>query len=182
MALLLPLVDGAHGDQIAIAGDRAVLGRHPECDIVLDAAAVSRQHAQISHAGGENFIEDLHSRNGTFVNGRLVQGRVCGTADGDRLKICDLLFTCYRKPPVEAPRSGFSGGGGSAELMTVDNSRLALSDGGGLSGAVGRSLLTGGGSPDPELYDEAEAGGSSTIMSKLDVMRRRRRRQSSIPR
>ncbi|HEY1783996.1 MAG TPA: FHA domain-containing protein, partial [Pirellulales bacterium] len=75
MALLQPFVGGSPGEQITIPGDRAVLGRHPECDIVLDAAAVSRQHAQIVQEGHDFYIEDLHSRNGTFVNGRLVQGK-----------------------------------------------------------------------------------------------------------
>jgi serine phosphatase RsbU (regulator of sigma subunit) len=77
-----------------------VLGRHPECDIVLDAAAVSRQHAQILNDGDNYFVEDLHSRNGTFVNGRLVEGRHL-LRDGDRLKICDLSFTFYRNSPSD---------------------------------------------------------------------------------
>ncbi len=177
MALLLPFVDGAPGDQITIAGERAVLGRHPECDIVLDAAAVSRQHAQIVQDGGNYFIEDLHSRNGTFVNGRMVQGRV-PLADGDRLKICDLTFTFYRQPPATS-RPAFVPGGGSAELMTVDSGRIAGGDGSSLISAMPPPLFGGqqaggpGSAGQPELFDEAEEGGSSTIMSKLDIAMRR---------
>ena len=39
---------------------------------------------------GEFFVEDLHSRNGTFVNGEAIQAPASACNDGDRLKICDL--------------------------------------------------------------------------------------------
>ncbi len=75
---------------------RAVLGRHPECDIVLDQGAVSRQHAQISHVNGEYYIEDLQSRNGTWVNGQAIQAPQ-QLRDGDEVKICDLAMTFHRE-------------------------------------------------------------------------------------
>ena len=62
------------GERYMLDGERAILGRHPDCDIVLDAGAVSRQHAQIRVIDGEYFVEDLHSRNGTFVNGEADPG------------------------------------------------------------------------------------------------------------
>ena len=49
-----------------------VLGRHPECDIVLESGSVSRQHAKDVRAGTSYQLEDLKSRNGTFINGRLI--------------------------------------------------------------------------------------------------------------
>src|SRR5580698_11620076 len=100
MAILQALEAGAAGENITFEGARVVLGRHPECDIVLDAAAVSRQHAQILTEGEDYFIEDLHSRNGTFVNGRSIEGRQL-LQNGDRLKICDLTFTFYSTVPSE---------------------------------------------------------------------------------
>jgi sigma-B regulation protein RsbU (phosphoserine phosphatase) len=72
----------------------AILGRHPECDIVLDEGAVSRQHAQISGANNEFFVEDLGSRNGTTVNGQPVRGRR-KLYNNDQVKICDLLFSFH---------------------------------------------------------------------------------------
>ena len=53
------------GRKHSITADRMVLGRHPDCDIVLDSAAVSRQHATLHRSGGEYYIEDLGSRNGS---------------------------------------------------------------------------------------------------------------------
>lgn len=95
----LQVVKGLNPGQVfAIEGPRAVLGRHPDCDIVLDEGAVSRQHAQISLDDGEYFVEDLHSRNGTMVNGKLIEGRY-RLQENDRLKICDLLFTFHQFEP-----------------------------------------------------------------------------------
>ena len=75
-------------------GASVVLGRHPACDIVLESASVSRQHARILNVDGNFYVEDLHSRNGTVLNGRLVVQREL-LADNDQLGICDLLFTFH---------------------------------------------------------------------------------------
>jgi DNA-binding winged helix-turn-helix (wHTH) protein len=49
-----------------------VLGRGDDCDLVLASPVVSRHHARI-HVSGENVvIEDLRSRNGTFVRGKRI--------------------------------------------------------------------------------------------------------------
>jgi sigma-B regulation protein RsbU (phosphoserine phosphatase) len=105
MAVLQAIQGDTPGELVPISGVKAVLGRHPECDIILDAAAVSRQHAQIVTDGNAYYVEDLHSRNGTFVNGKLIQGRHA-LADGDRLKICDLTFVFFAtEPSVELART-----------------------------------------------------------------------------
>src|SRR5262245_19203056 len=75
-----------------LSSERIVLGRHPECDIVLDVGAVSRQHAQIRRINGEYFIEDLHSRNGTLLNDAQVNTPT-RLQPGDRLKICEVTLT-----------------------------------------------------------------------------------------
>lgn len=100
MAMLQLFKESLPPEEIQLEGDRAVLGRHPDCDVVLDAASVSRQHALILRDNGQYFIEDLHSRNGTFVNGRLIQGRHL-LGDGDRLKICDLSLAFYSQQPSD---------------------------------------------------------------------------------
>ncbi|HKD36219.1 MAG TPA: SpoIIE family protein phosphatase, partial [Pirellulales bacterium] len=57
-------------------------------------------HAQISLLNGEYFVQDLGSRNGTIVNGQVIQAPH-RLEDGDRLKICDLAFTFYRDQPTD---------------------------------------------------------------------------------
>ncbi|MES1213507.1 MAG: SpoIIE family protein phosphatase [Singulisphaera sp.] len=95
MALLQVLKGMTPGHQFPLEGDRAILGRHPDCDIVLDVGAVSRQHAQILFIDSDYYVEDLKSRNGTFVNGQQIRDRQ-RLEDNDRIKICDLLFTFHR--------------------------------------------------------------------------------------
>lgn len=71
-----------------------VLGRHPSCEIVLDNAAVSRQHAQILNRHGDYFLEDLRSRNRTYLNGVPIDGRT-PLNNADELKICDVVFQFF---------------------------------------------------------------------------------------
>ena len=86
------------GQEFQIDGDRTVMGRHPECDIVLDVGAVSRQHAHIVAEAGKYFVEDLHSRNGTFVNGQPIEQRQ-ELSSGDEVAICDLAFGFFDDTP-----------------------------------------------------------------------------------
>lgn len=98
----LQILAGAElGRKHPITADRMVLGRHPDCDIVLDSAAVSRQHAAMLRVNGDYYVEDLGSRNGTFLNGQLVQGRQL-LEHGDRLRICDLTLEFFAEIPATA--------------------------------------------------------------------------------
>ena len=87
------------GQLLEVAGERVVIGRHPGCEIVLDNAAVSRQHAQISESHGSYFLEDLRSRNKTFLNGRPIDGTE-ELRDGDSIEFCDLAFRFFLEPPA----------------------------------------------------------------------------------
>jgi serine phosphatase RsbU (regulator of sigma subunit)/pSer/pThr/pTyr-binding forkhead associated (FHA) protein len=75
---------------ISLDGDRFVIGRNPDCGIVIPVNSVSREHAQIVRVQGAFLIEDLQSRNGTFVNNQAITSRV-PLKDNDRIRICDFL-------------------------------------------------------------------------------------------
>lgn len=65
------------GEHYPLTKERTVIGRHPSCDLMIPESAVSRQHAAITLAttgDGTITLEDLGSRNGTFVNGEQVMG------------------------------------------------------------------------------------------------------------
>ncbi|MEZ6073384.1 MAG: SpoIIE family protein phosphatase [Pirellulales bacterium] len=101
---VLQVVEGlTPGQLFRIDGDEAVLGRHPDCDVVLDVGAISRRHARIILDGGDYYVEDLGSRNGTLVNDEVIESPR-RLEENDRVKICDLSFTFHRDAPV--PESG----------------------------------------------------------------------------
>ena len=71
-----------------------LIGRHPECDVIIDDGSVSRHHAQITNEHGAFYIEDLKSRNGTYVNDSQVNGPA-KLFDGHVIKICDVAFVFH---------------------------------------------------------------------------------------
>jgi DNA-binding winged helix-turn-helix (wHTH) protein len=69
-----------------------VLGRDPNAEIYLDAPKVSRRHALIRIAAARATIEDLGSKNGTFVGDQRVDGsRSIG--DGDVITVGSVKLT-----------------------------------------------------------------------------------------
>jgi sigma-B regulation protein RsbU (phosphoserine phosphatase) len=126
MAVLRALKGLNPGQLFPLESQTAVLGRHPDCDIVLDVKAVSRQHVRISHADGDYYVEDLHSRNGTYLNEQLVEGRRL-LSDGDQLRICDLVFVFHKGPPEAAVTAWEQAQGVEATAMMVDDERVASS-------------------------------------------------------
>ncbi len=98
MAVLRTVQGSTPGQLIPLEGTIFVLGRHPECDIVLESGAVSRQHAKIVQYEGRFFLEDLHSRNGTFLNGKLIT-QPASLKENDEIGICDLAFTFHMSKP-----------------------------------------------------------------------------------
>ena len=106
MASLRILQGATPGKEFELNGDRWVVGRSPECDVVLDVAAVSRRHVILSKESGDFFVQDLGSRNGTYINADRVEDRA-PLRDGDKMLICDVLFEFIDTPSLLAGvRSG----------------------------------------------------------------------------
>ena len=72
------------------ACDELLIGRHPECDVIVPDVTVSRQHARLIFRDGGWILQDLDSTNGTRLNGRYV-GR-CRLRPGDQLALGDQLL------------------------------------------------------------------------------------------
>ncbi|MCI0701786.1 MAG: SpoIIE family protein phosphatase [Planctomycetia bacterium] len=103
--ILMKAPDGAAPNKtIPLAGELMVIGRDADkCQIVIPHHAVSREHARITRsANGQFFIEDLKSRNHTFVNSKEVPppARQQLKPD-DRIKICDFLFRFHDERVVK---------------------------------------------------------------------------------
>jgi DNA-binding winged helix-turn-helix (wHTH) protein len=72
--------------QIPLLDGENLLGRASDVRVVIDLARVSRHHARIVVSGGHALLEDLGSKNGTFVRGQPVQA-AAELADGDEICI-----------------------------------------------------------------------------------------------
>jgi sigma-B regulation protein RsbU (phosphoserine phosphatase) len=96
------------GQTVELVGEQIVLGRNADCEVVLNVPAVSREHAVIRRVQGKFVIEDLKSRNGTFVNNQEVTAPT-PLKNNDRIKICDNLLafleTARRPLPAELART-----------------------------------------------------------------------------
>lgn len=92
---MLLMVDGpSSGTRFFIEKAELVIGRDERCDVVIPDRQVSRQHASISLRGDGYILKDLGSKNGTFVNGRELNGPHT-LQDGDEIQIaycCKLAF------------------------------------------------------------------------------------------
>jgi len=71
-----------------------LIGRLPECDVLLSDTLVSRMHARISVQSDSVVVEDLHSTNGVYVNGQRV-GHSTVLCEGDRILIGTIEFSLF---------------------------------------------------------------------------------------
>jgi serine/threonine protein kinase len=89
---------GAAGPPAPAIPTPTVVGRSPDCDVVVKAPDVSRRHCRIVRGAGEVIVEDLGSSQGTRVNGsRVARARL---RDGDRLEIAGQAFRVLLRPPA----------------------------------------------------------------------------------
>jgi adenylate cyclase len=65
-------MEGGEPRRYTLEPGETVVGRQPTCDLVIDDPSVSRHHAKLTVIRGHCQLEDLESRNGTFVDGELV--------------------------------------------------------------------------------------------------------------
>jgi two-component system cell cycle response regulator len=77
------------GARFPLTGNELSLGRDPSCDVVLEAPDVSRFHARVRREGDHHILEDLGSRNGTFLRGERVQAGAL--VHGDLLRLASAV-------------------------------------------------------------------------------------------
>lgn len=81
-----PAESGSSASKWILEPRAMVVGRHPGCDIYLPDRQISREHARLTRGPHGFAIEDLGSKNGTFVNGDPVTGpRILH--DGDLIQV-----------------------------------------------------------------------------------------------
>ncbi|MGP0066539.1 MAG: FHA domain-containing protein, partial [Isosphaeraceae bacterium] len=72
--------------------DVTIIGRNPECDVVLQPKSVSRKHAAILRHRGGFLIQDMGSTRGTYVNGQKIAQPVM-LQEGQTIQIGELLLS-----------------------------------------------------------------------------------------
>jgi DNA-binding winged helix-turn-helix (wHTH) protein len=97
---------------IALRTGETILGREPGVDVWLDVPSVSRRHARIVIRDGHASVQDLGSKNGTWVRGKLT-GEPVVLVNGDEIRMGSVVLT-FR---VWAP-----------DVMTETQSRLSPRD------------------------------------------------------
>ena len=82
--------------RIALEPGENILGRHPDARVRIDQTSVSRRHARISIRAGKIVLEDLGSRNGTFLRGRRVE-KPSEIRDGDVIGLgpVSMIFRAF---------------------------------------------------------------------------------------
>lgn len=99
--------------QWALQGVAVVIGRGEDCHIIINDRQASRHHARITQTKDGYVLEDLNSKNGTFLNGQPLKVPTV-LKDGDEIGI------------AFAARLGFVDAGATAPLILTEELRPAI--------------------------------------------------------
>jgi pSer/pThr/pTyr-binding forkhead associated (FHA) protein len=91
MAYLRYTCLGQNPTTVQLLKDVTVLGRSPQTDIPLADDNASRRHCQVRKWAGKFLVEDLQSKNGTFVNGAKIS-KEHPLNDGDLIAVGDTTI------------------------------------------------------------------------------------------
>jgi pSer/pThr/pTyr-binding forkhead associated (FHA) protein len=83
----LRIREGERSRDVELETDRVRFGRLPECEVRFESTGVSREHAELVLERGTWRVRDLGSRNGTRVNGAVVED--IAVAEGDEIAFAD---------------------------------------------------------------------------------------------
>lgn len=120
MAVLLKPLQG--GRPIILDKPILLIGRHPDCDIILkNSSKISRKHCCVALVDNRFVVRDLDSMNGVWVNGERVD-HTANLQTGDELMIGDLPFTLTKKRKEEKPRRA------DATVAEIDPAEVSESD------------------------------------------------------
>ncbi len=126
------LLQGGEATTFELKPQDMVLGRHPDCDIVLQSNMISRRHAKVTLTNGKVMLEDLGSGNGTFLNGEKIESPV-QLKHEDRFKLGPMLFRfadgantekvpASSQPAVSAGSKSSPGGLSHPTVLSKDDS------------------------------------------------------------
>jgi DNA-binding response OmpR family regulator len=113
---VLIMIEGPlRGQQWVMQGESLTLGRGGDCDIVIPEQKISRVHLRIRKQATKYLLEDMNSKNGTFLNGKLLESPMM-LREGDEIQIALSVKLKFTGAEATVP-------------MTIDEME-GLSDGG----------------------------------------------------
>jgi len=123
----LLIVDGPNTGQVfPLEHATFIVGRESDCHLRPDSEMVSRHHCVFLQNEFALRIRDLGSMNGTFINGRLVEGEI-PLSHGDVLSIGDLTVKVVMRPTTAAePKTS---GNGANNIPTPPGQRTIIREG-----------------------------------------------------
>jgi DNA-binding winged helix-turn-helix (wHTH) protein len=80
------------GREVGLSQGENVLGRAEDAAVRINSSKASRRHARILVGEAGAVLEDMGSKNGTFLRGQRIEGP-CPLADGDEVCVGDVLMT-----------------------------------------------------------------------------------------
>lgn len=83
--------------------EEIIIGRDEDCDVVLNERQVSRKHVRITRRDEHYFIEDLDSRNGTWVNGHRLEKETRELLDNDEIHVALAVRLQFSGTNITAP-------------------------------------------------------------------------------
>jgi pSer/pThr/pTyr-binding forkhead associated (FHA) protein len=124
-AELVPIQAGA-APSVPIQRPVILIGRHPECDVRINAPEISRRHCCLALAYDRLVIRDLGSRNGVRVNGRLVEE--VQLLIGDEVAIAHFLYRLESAEPAPSGKSPRPKSATPPLVIDLDDEFIPLDD------------------------------------------------------
>ncbi len=122
MQVKLKVLTGSHeGKEISITSDKFLIGRSESCQLRPKSESVSRKHCIIVLKDNRVLVQDLKSRNGTFINDkRLPVDKAKVLNGGDNLRIGKLMFEVVIEHGLQGTKKPEVADMGDAAARTVE--------------------------------------------------------------
>jgi len=122
MQVMLKVLSGSHeGRELNVSGEKFLIGRSESCQLRPKSESVSRKHCIIVLKDNRVLIQDLKSRNGTYVNDkRLPTDKAKVLSGGDKLRVGKLNFEVVIEHGLQAPKKPEVSDMGDAAARTVE--------------------------------------------------------------
>jgi pSer/pThr/pTyr-binding forkhead associated (FHA) protein len=129
VSLMVLSTGAAEGKALPINTGQFIIGRDPQCNLRPASAMISKRHCAVLVKGGQVFVRDFDSTNGTFVNEQPIKGEVI-LKDGDVLKVGPLSFKAVIEgapaptkptPPPKPKSAQVTDDDAAAALLSIDD-------------------------------------------------------------